>query len=308
MGRIIVRRLFWLPVLLLAITATVFILGTYGPGDPVMVRLGAKATPDAVERVREEMGLNRPLHEQFLSYVGNAIQGDFGESYKYPGTSVVDLLAPRIWVSFQLSLATVLIVYSIGIPLGVLTAKLQGTWLDRAIVSLALIPSAIPVFVLIPIILFIFVRTLKWFPASGWDGIFSLSAIVPLFVLSLGGVAGVLRETRTMTLEVMHNDYVRTARAKGLGESRIMFRHVLRNSLLPIWTGVAFIIASLPAGALITEGLLGIPGVGQLAWDAIFARDYPIIMAITLLGATLFVIGNLIVDIGYPWIDPRIRY
>ncbi|GIW05450.1 MAG: peptide ABC transporter permease [Dehalococcoidia bacterium] len=307
-GPIIVRRLLWLPVLLMLISLTVFLFGTYGPGDPVLVRLGNKANPEAVERVREELGLNRPLHEQYLNYLGKVLQGDFGESYKYPGVAVTDLIASRLFVSLQLGVMTTLIVFAIGIPLGVITAALQGRAWDRIIVSLALIPESIPVFVLIPIVYFIFVRQLRWFPASGWDGIFSLNAILPLFVLSLGGVASVLRQTRTNTLEVLHNDYVRTARAKGLPSRTILFRHVLRNSLLPLWTAVGFIIASLPAGSIIVEGLMGIPGIGELAWNAIFQRDYPVIMAITLLGATLYVIGNLIVDIGYPLIDPRIRY
>jgi peptide/nickel transport system permease protein len=307
-GPIIIRRLLWLPVLLVLISLTVFLFGTYGPGDPVLVRLGNKANPEAVARLREELGLNRPLHEQYLTYLGNVLQGDFGESYKYPGVAVTDLIASRLWVSLQLGIATTLIVFAIGIPLGVITAALQGRVWDRVIVSLALIPESIPVFVLIPIVYFIFVRQLRWFPASGWDGIFSLQAILPLFVLSLGGVASIIRQTRTNTLEVLHLDYVRTARAKGLRREAILFRHVLRNSLLPLWTAVGFIIASLPAGSIIVEGLMGIPGIGELAWNAIFQRDYPVIMAITLLGATLYVIGNLIVDIGYPLIDPRIRY
>ena len=308
MGTIIARRLLWLPVLLILISLTVFLFGTYGPGDPVLVRLGNKANPEAMARLREEMGLNRPLHEQYLRYLGNVLQGDFGESYKYQGVAVTDLIAPRLWVSFQLGLAATIIVFAVGIPLGVITAALQGRVWDRVIVSLALIPESIPVFVLIPVLYFIFVRQLKWFPASGWDGLFSPSAVLPLFVLSIGGIASVLRQVRTNTLEVLHNDFVRTARAKGLPRQAVLFRHVLRNSLLPTWTLVGFVIASLPAGSIIVEGLMGIPGIGGLAWSAIFQRDYPVIMAITLLGATLYVVGNLIVDIGYPLVDPRIRY
>lgn len=307
-GPIIIRRLLWLPVLLLLISLTVFLFGTYGPGDPVLVRLGNKADPEAIERIRAELGLDRPLHEQYLRYVWNVLQGDFGESTYFQGQSVTDLIAGRLWVSFQLGLAATLIVFAIGIPLGVITAALQGRVWDRVIVSLALIPESVPVFIIIPVLYFIFVRQLKWFPASGWDGLFSTSAVLPLIVLSIGGIAGVIRQVRTNTLEVLHNDFVRTARAKGLRPSTILGRHVLRNSLLPTWTMVGFVIASLPAGSILVEGLMGIPGVGGLAWESIFRRDYPVIMAITLLGATLYVIGNLIVDIGYPLIDPRIRY
>lgn len=292
---------------MLAISLTVFLLGTYGPGDPIRVRLGVKATDEAVARLRAEMGLDRPVAEQYINYVANALQGEFGESIKYTGVSVTDLISERIWVSTQLALITTLTTFMLGIPIGVLAALYQGRWADRLIVTLALIPQAFPTFVVVPVVFFIFVRTLHWFPSSGWDGIFSNKIVLPVFVMSITGLTGLLRQMRTSTLDVLFADYIRTARAKGLRETTVMRRHVLRNALLPIWTLTGFVIADLPAGALIVEGLFGIPGVGQLAWDSIFARDYPVIQAITLLGAFMYVIGNLVVDLGYPFFDPRIR-
>lgn len=307
MLNIFLRRVLWLPVLLALVSLSVFLFGTYGPGDPVLVRLGNKANPEAVARLREEMGLNKPLYEQYLNYMGNAIQGDFGESYKYPGVKVTDLIASRLLVSLQLGLAATLIVFAVGIPIGVLTARLQGRKLDRFLITMSIIPAALPSFVLIPIVQIIFVRQLKWFPTAGWDGLFDKKAVLPLLVLSIGGMAGIIRQTRTSTLDTIYQDFVTVARSKGLPESLIMRRHVLRNSLLPIWTLVGFVIADLPAGSIVVESLFGIPGVGQLAWDSIFARDYPVIMAFTLLGAVLYVVGNLVVDLGYPLFDPQIR-
>lgn len=308
MTAIIIRRLVWLPVLLVAISLTIFLLGTYGPGDPARVRLGNRATPENVARLREEMGLNRPIWEQYGNYLFNVIQGDFGESYVIaPNTPVVDLLAPRIGVSLQISLAVTVVAFLVGIPLGVYAAMNRGNWIDRTMIGLALIPQAVPIFVLIPFVLYVFSFRLKLFPAAGWDGIFSERFVLPLFVMTIGSLAGLLRQMRVSTLDTLYSDYVRTARAKGLSEFNIMRTHVLRNAILPVWTSVAFIIAGLPTGSLIVEQMFGIPGVGQMAYEAVLRRDFPIVQAITLLGAGLYVVGNLVVDLGYPFIDPRIR-
>lgn len=307
MWPIIIRRLLWLPFLLLAVSLTVFLLGTFGPGDPAVIRLGPRATPERVAQLREELGLNRPLHEQYLTWLGNALQGDFGESYRYVGVQVVDLLGQRMLISIELGFAATLLAFVVGIPLGVLAAYFQGTWLDRVIVGLSLVPVSVPTLVMAPIIIFIFVRQLQWFPTSGWDGLFSSRAVLPVVTAGLAGVAGIVRIMRVSTLDVLFSDFVRTARAKGLSEAMVARRHVLRVSLLPVWTGMSGVIAGLPFGLLFTEAFFGIPGVANLTLEALFQRDYPIIQAVTLLGAALYVIANTIVDVGYPIFDPRIR-
>ncbi len=308
MTRYIIRRLLWLPVVLLAVSFITFTLGYYAPGDPVEVMLGQRVNPAAAERLREELGLNRPFLERYIDFVLRAISGDFGESYKYRGQPVTDLIADKVWVSVQLGLAGLTLAFAMGIPLGILAALKQGSWLDDLIVGTTLVLNSIPVFFTLPMLLLIFVRTLHWLPSSGWGGLFDSRIIIPAVVMALPGLAVITRQMRASTLDVLYQDYVRVARAKGLPESTVMVRHVVRNALLPLWTILGLSLGGLVEGFFVIETLYGIPGIGAMAVDSMFTRDYPMIMAITLLVAASFVLANLLVDIGYTFLDPRIRY
>lgn len=302
-----VRRLLWTPVLLVIVSIVVFVLGTYGPGDPVEVRLGQNYTPEAAERLREQLGLNDPLHEQWGRYVWNAIQGDFGESFVFQGRTVGEILGPRLWVSVQLNLAAFLITVGFGLPLGFYTAKRQGTWRDPTTVIVTLALMALPVFIVAPFFIWLFALQLDWVPVSGWGGFFDRRIILPAVTIGVPGIAVFTRLMRASTLDVLGQEYIRTARAKGLSEMVVNYRHIARNALIPIMTVLGFTFAGLLGGSLITEIIYGIPGVARIALDSIFARDFPIIMAIVLLGAAMLVVANLLVDFLYTVVDPRIR-
>mgnify|MGYP001243599474 FL=1 len=303
----ITRRLLWLPALLLMVSAVTFVLGTYGPGDPVRVMLGTKYDEETADRLRSSLGLDRPVIVQYADYISGAIRGDFGESLRYRGRSVGSLLASKMWVSFQVNLAAMVVSLSIGLPLGFFIAHKQGTWVDPAAVSLTLILMSIPIMVSIPIVLWGLCLKLSLVPCSGWGGFFDLRIIVPAITMGIPGVAGLARLMRASTLDVFGQDFIRTARAKGLSERYIDVRHVLRNAIIPVVTILSFSLAGMLTTGFITERLLGIPGVGDFAIQAIFNRDYPVIMAFTLILSSAFVVANLLADIAYSLIDPRIR-
>lgn len=307
MATYIARRLLWVPFLLLITTFVTFALGRYGPGDPVEILMGQNFREEVAERLRAKYGLDDDIATQYLRYLGNVLQGDFGESYQYRGRSVTELLKDRIWVSAQLNFAALLISVTLGIAAGLFAALRQGTWWDSAMVTFTLVGQSLHVFLTIPIALLVFSLKLGWLPSHGWDGFFSTSIILPALVLGIPGVAIVTRLTRAATLDVIGQDYIRTARAKGLPEQVVRLRHILRNALIPVVTTLGFSLAGLASGSFIVELYFGIPGVGLLTIESLFSRDYPIIMAVTLLGTTLFVLANLVVDLIYPVLDPRIR-
>lgn len=308
MGAYVIRRLLWLPFLLIVVSLITFALGLYGPGDPVEVRLGTKANAETKARMREQMGLNRPFFVQWGDYVRKAFKGDFGESYTFRGQSVGSLVAKKIWISAQLSVAAMIIGIGLGIPLGLLAALKQGTWLDGALVSFALFFAATPVFITAPFLILLFALKLHLVPTGGWQGFLSPTIVMPALVMGLPQIAGLTRMTRASALEVLGQDYIRTARAKGLREFTIQYRHVLRNALIPIITITGLALAGLVEGAFFTETIFGIPGIGRLAVDSVFQRDYPVIMALTLIPATTLVLAVLFSDILYAVVDPRIRY
>ena len=308
MAAYILRRLAWTPILLLIVALITFLLGSYGPGDPVELLQGQYSNPEVVERIREQRGLDRNIFIQYALYVQSAITGDLGESFKYRNRTVKELITKRIWVSAQLGIAASLISILIGVPLGVYVALKQGTWIDITIVSVTLFFMSLPVFITAPFLLIFFGLWLGILPIQGWGGFFDTRIIMPALVLGIPGIAILTRLTRASTLDVLSQDYVRTARAKGLGELIVRSRHILRNALIPVFTVIGLSLASLVEGSFITEGYFGIPGIGSLAIEAFFSRDYPIITALVLIIASAFVIANLIVDIGYHFLDPRIRY
>ncbi|MDO8569060.1 MAG: ABC transporter permease [Dehalococcoidales bacterium] len=308
MGSYILRRLLWTPVLLLVVGFITFVLGYYGPGDPTETLMRQYNDPNVVARIRQQRGLDKPLLVQYGLYVVHAVQGDLGESYKYPGQSVTGLIGGRMLVSSQLGLAALILSIILGIPVGLLAARRQGHWQDTGIISASLLFYALPVFITAPFLLMLFVLWLGILPSHGWGGLFDTHIIMPALVMGIPGVAFIARMSRNSIVEVLGQDYVRTARAKGLPEYIVYWRHVLRNALIPIFTIVGMGLATLVTGAVITETYFGIPGVGRLAVEAFFARDYPVIMAFTLIIAGAYVLTNLLVDVGYRLLDPRIRY
>ncbi len=316
----IIRRLLLAPVILFIISLATFFLGRFAPGDYVDIQAGARATPEIKERIREELGLNDPIYQQYFRYVTNFVQGDFGDSVIYRGANVEDIIFPRLWVTLQYNLIVSLLTFGIGIPLGTWAALRRGTWLDPLAIGTFLTFAAVPIVVTIPILQWLFAVKLGWLPCCGWEvnraiddatgvelGIFSKNIILPVLVLTLPGIAGVARYMRSQVLDVLDQDFVRTARAKGLVERVVVGRHVVRNALLPIATLLGFELAGLLGGSFFIETLLGIPGIGQFGFESINSRDYNAIMAIVLIGSAAFVVANLLADIAYGFIDPRIR-
>lgn len=313
----IARRLFWLPILLLLIAFVTFALGIYGPGDPVQVMMGLRARPDIVQRVRQEYGFDRPFLIQYWNYITNALQGNFGYSLvKYPGQPVGALIAQRLPITLQLNLVAVLWSVPLGMALGVLSALKRRSWIDVFVRGVVILGISMPIIGLQPVLTFALARRHElgpliigpFLPVGGWKGMFSSTVILPAFLLGLGTLAVFTRQTRAAMLEVLNQDYVRTARAKGLKEWMVITRHALRNALIPLITILGFVVAGLFAGSFIVESFFGIPGVGQLAFDALISREYYIIMAFTLMAATIYVLVNLMIDIVYAFVDPRIRY
>jgi len=297
----------WLPIILLIVSFITFALGRFGPGDPVEVLMGQYADEKVVERIREQRGFNDHIFVQYGRYLKNVTRGDFGESFKYRGRTVGELLKKKMWVSAQLNLAALFLSVGIGVPLGLFAALRQGTIWDTATVALTLLGQSIPVFLTAPVVLLIFALKLDILPTHGWGGFFDTRIILPAVVMGVPGIAIITRLTRASTLEVLGQDYIRTARAKGLSEFLVQRRHVLRNALIPVITMLGFSLAGIAFTSFIVERFFGIPGIGNLFIESIFSRDYPIINAVIIIGTTMFVIANLIVDLLYPCLDPRIR-
>mgnify|MGYP001183983353 CR=1 FL=1 len=307
MGTYIVRRLAWLPVILLIVSFITFALGRFGPGDPVQVLMGQYSDPKVVERIREQRGLNDNIFVQYGRYLGDVVRGDFGESFKYRGRTVGELLKKKMWISAQLNIAALILSVGIGIPVGLYAAMRQGTFWDTGSVFATLAGQSIPVFLTAPVLLLVFALKLDILPTHGWDGFFSTTTVLPAIAMGVPGIAIITRLTRASTLEVISQDYVRTARAKGLTEMLVRRRHILRNALIPVVTSLGFSLAGIAFTSFIVERFFGIPGIGNLFIESIFARDFPIINAVIIIGTTLFVMANLLVDLIYPVLDPRIR-
>lgn len=313
----LVRRLLWLPILLILISLVTFGLGIYGPGDPVQVLMGLRARPEIVEQVRKEYGFDQPFVNQYINYITNILQGDFGVSVvKYPGQRVSDLFARRFPVTLQLNLVAIAWSLPLGIALGIFAALNRKSWLDVFVRGMVILGVSLPIIGLQPVLTFAMARKHDFgsfsigpfLPVAGWKGMFAPEIILPAFILGLGVLAVFTRQTRAAMIDVMTSDYIRTARAKGLRERMVVIRHALRNSLIPLVTIIGFTVAGLFAGSFIVESFYGIPGIGQLAYDSLTSREYYIIMAFTLLAATVYVFINLFIDILYAFVDPRIRY
>ena len=301
----------WIPAVFLILLG-VYALLFYGAGDPVrLMFLRAPGdiawNPERIEAMRHELGLDRTFVQQFGEYVWNLLHGNLGNSLLYR-RSVNEMIAVAAPISVQLALAAMVIMAVLGIPLGVIAAVNKNTWIDHLIESTALIFWAIPTYVAGPLMVVFLVQGLDMMKVPyGWKGLFSANAIVPLIILAIRPLAIIIRQTRSAVLEVLGEDYLRTARAKGLPNYLVATRHVLRPVLTPVITALGLIIAYLIQGSILLEIVFGIPGLGRLVADSAIDADYPVVLAVVLIGSFLVMATNLAVDILYPILDPRVR-
>lgn len=312
LGYILRRILAVIPVMLL-VAVFVFLLLRLTPGDPAAIIAGDMATPATLERIREQMGLNQPLHVQFITWVGQLLRGDLGVSL-ISNTPVATMVADRIGPTLSIAVLTILMSVAIAVPMGVLAAWKHRSIADYAVMTFSVLGFSVPVFVIGYLFILVFSLKLGWFPVQGFTplsaglGGFLSNAFLPALTLSTIYVALIARMTRANMLEVLGEDYIRTARAKGAPERTVLFRHALKNAAVPILTVIGTGFALLIGGVVVTETVFNIPGVGRLTVDAILARDYPVIQAMILLTSFLYVLVNLLIDLSYSLFDPRIRY
>jgi ABC-type dipeptide/oligopeptide/nickel transport system permease component len=275
------------------------------PGDPAKIMAGDRASPELIEQIRENLGLDRPVPEQYVIFLRNAVQGDLGRSVKFR-EPVLGVIAKAFPFTATLTLLSVGAGTVLGVIVGIITAVKRGTWIDHLSIVLVVFFYSIPTFWLGLMLILIFAVALRWLPVQGtgtWQHF-----VMPVVTLGIGQAALIARLTRSSMVEILSAPYVQTARAKGLRERWVILRHALKNTLIPVITVVGLSIGGLLGGAVITESIFGLPGVGRLAIEAIHNRDYPMIQGTVLLVATTFVFVNLIVDVIYVYIDPRIRY
>jgi peptide/nickel transport system permease protein len=291
----------------------VFSLLYIAPGDPAAVIAGDQASPADVERIRQGLGLDRPFLIQFGSWLWNIVHGDLGTSI-FTNLPVSAMIAQRIEPTFSLMAITLVLTILIAVPLGVVAAWKAGSWVDRTIMAFAVFAFSLPVFVVGYVLAYVFALQFEWLPVQGYTPLTAgfwpwlQNLILPAVALGTVYIALIARITRASMLEVLQQDYVRTARAKGLGQRNILFVHALKNAAVPIVTVIGIGIALLIGGAVVTESVFAIPGLGRLTIDAILRRDYPVIQGIVLLFSFLYVLVNLMVDVTYTLVDPRIRY
>lgn len=312
LGYTLRRILAVIPVMLL-VAVFVFLLLRLTPGDPAAIIAGDMATPAQLERIREAMGLNQPLHIQFITWMGQLLRGDLGVSL-ISNTPVSAMVADRIGPTFSIAILTILMSVAMAVPMGVLAAWKHRSAADYAVMTFSVLGFSVPVFVIGYIFILIFSLQLGWFPVQGYTpisrglGAFLSNAFLPALTLSTIYIALIARMTRANMLEVLGEDYIRTARAKGAPERTVLFRHALKNAAVPILTVIGSGFALLIGGVVVTETVFNIPGIGRLTVDAILARDYPVIQAMILLTSFLYVMVNLLIDLSYSFFDPRIRY
>ena len=313
MARFILHRLVaTIPVLLL-VTAGVFTLIHLTPGDPIDAMMAESVDASVKERLRRDLGLDRPLYVQYAAWMGRLLQGDLGRSIRNQ-EPVIENVSRRIRPSLQLAALAMLVSLVVALPLGVLSAAKRNTPIDGVGTTFALFGICMPNFLLALLLIFLFGVRLRWLPISGYvdpleeplAGLRSLA--LPAITLGLALAAVVTRTLRSSMLEALAEDYVRTARAKGLSERQVVVGHALKNALIPVVTVIGLQLGTLIGGAVITEYVFALPGVGRLVVDAVFARDYPLVQGVVLLIAVGFILSNLLVDLLYGWVDPRIRH
>jgi peptide/nickel transport system permease protein len=313
MYKFLARRLLATIPVLVIVAVLVFLMLRLTPGDPAAILAGDAANTDQIARIREGLGLDRPLIVQFGIWAQNILTGDLGESF-YFKMKVTSLIGQRLEATVSLATLTIIVAVLTAVPLGVLAAWRFGGWFDRILMGFSVMGFSIPVFVLAYILIWIVSLKLGWLPVQGYkpisDGFWPYlkHLILPSITLSVIYIALIARVTRASVLEALGEDYVRTARAKGLPESRVLIRHALANAAVPIVTVIGIGIALLIGGVVVTESVYAIPGLGRLTVDAVLARDFPTIQGVILFFSVVYVVINLLVDLSYVFLDPRIRY
>jgi peptide/nickel transport system permease protein len=291
----------------------VFLLLRLTPGDPAAIMAGDAATAEQIEQIRAGLGLDRPLVVQFGLWMKKILSGDLGESY-YFRIKVTTLIGQRLEPTFALATLTILFAVAVSIPMGVLAAWRFGGWFDRALMGFSVLGFSVPVFVLAYMLIWLVSLKLGWLPVQGYarlaDGFFPFikHLVLPALTLSVIYIALIARVTRASVLEALGEEYIRTARAKGLPEFRVLVRHALANAAVPIATVIGIGIAILIGGVVVTESVYAIPGLGRLTVDAVLARDFPTIQGVILFFSFIYVAINLLIDLSYVFLDPRIRY
>jgi peptide/nickel transport system permease protein len=309
----IVRRLLMAVPVMGVVALIVFSLLYLTPGDPAMVLAGDQATPEQIEKIRASLGLDQAPYLRFVTWLWQMVNGDLGASI-FSGEPVTHMIRQRLQPTFSLLVLSVVISVSAGVPFGVAAAARRGGWADRSLTCFTTIGFSLPAFIAGYALAFIFATNLKWLPVQGFvplsEGVqpWLRNLVLPAVTLSLVYSAIIARVTRASMLEVLSEDYIRTARAKGLAPWRILFRHALHNAAVPVITIIGIGIATLIGSAVITENVFAIPGVGRLTVDAILHRDYPIIQGVVLMLSAAYVLVNVAVDLCYTLLDPRIRY
>jgi peptide/nickel transport system permease protein len=306
------RLLATIPVLAM-VAIFVFLMLRLTPGDPAAIIAGDNATAAQIALIRDKLGLSEPILEQFVIWTLNLLRGDLGESFFFKA-EVTELIGQRVGPTLALATVTMIITVLIAVPLGVIAAYKHGSWIDRLVMAFSVIGFSVPVFVLGYLLIYLFAIELKLFPVQGYRSIadgfgpFIYRLILPGVTLSVIYIALIARITRASVLDVLGEDYIRTAYAKGLTNRVVLMRHALRNAAVPIITVIGIGVALLIGGVVVTESVFNIPGLGRLTVDAVLGRDYPTIQAVILLFSFVYVLINLLIDLAYTFLDPRIRY
>lgn len=309
----LLKRIFALVPVLLLVSIFVFLLLRLTPGDPAAILAGDAATSEQLERIREAMGLNEPILTQYFTWMGKILQGDLGVSL-ISGVPVLDMVSQRIGPTISIAVLTIIIAVLAAIPMGVIAAWRHRSWIDYLVMSFSVLGFSVPVFLVGYVLLLVFSVNLGWLPVQGFRPIssgfggFMERAILPALTLASIYIALIARMTRAAMLDVLGEDYIRTARAKGVSDRRLLFVHALKNAAVPVVTIIGTGFALLISGVVVTESIFNIPGIGRLTVDAVLARDYPVIQAMILLTSALYVFVNLLIDLSYTLFDPRIRY
>ncbi|MDA0224581.1 MAG: ABC transporter permease [Proteobacteria bacterium] len=313
MYRFIARRLLATIPVLVIVAVLVFLLLRITPGDPAAILAGDAASTEQIEEIRRTLGLDKPLPVQFGIWVGQMLQGDLGESYYYK-VRVTELISQRLEATLSLALVTIVMAVMISVPLGVIAAWRFGGWFDRSLMGFSVFGFSVPVFIVGYLLVWFISLKLGWLPVQGYKKIdagllaWIRHLVLPAITLSVIYIALIARVTRASVLEALGEDYIRTARAKGLPESQVLIKHALANAAVPIATVIGIGIALLIGGVVVTESVYAIPGLGRLTVDAVLARDFPTIQGLILFFSLIYVGVNLLVDLSYIFFDPRIRY
>jgi peptide/nickel transport system permease protein len=312
LGFLVRRMLAAIPVMGV-VAIFVFLLLRLTPGDPAAIIAGDMATPEQLERIRTSLGLNEPLYAQFITWLGKVLHGDLGVSL-ISNVPVLNMIGQRLEPTVSIALTTIVLAILVAVPIGVIAAWKHDTWIDRFVMGLSVLGFSVPVFVVGYVLVQIFAIDLRWLPVQGFRSItkgfgpFFERALLPTLALSFVYIALIARMTRASMLDVLGEDYVRTARAKGLGEAPVLLKHALRNAAVPVITVIGTGFGLLISGVVVTESVFNLPGIGRLTVDAVLARDYPVIQGVILLTSALYVAINLLIDVAYTFLDPRIRY